>query len=84
MVMPGFIRTNVSINAVTGDGTAHGKMDEYQEGGLDPADCAAKVVQAVQDGREQVIIAGREKVGIYLKRWFPSLYRKIIRRIKVT
>ena len=84
MVMPGFVRTNVSVNAVTGDGSAHGKMDDYQQQGLDPAECAARIVQAVQDGREQVIIAGREKVGIYLKRWFPSLYRKIIRRIKVT
>ena len=84
MVMPGFIHTNVSINAITADGGQHGKMDDHQAKGLDPAECAAVAVQAVQAGREQVIIAGREKAGIYLKRWFPSLYRKIIRRIKVT
>ena len=84
LVMPGFIRTNISINAITADGGQHGRMDDHQAQGLDPADCAAAVVQAVQAQREQVIIAGREKVGIYLKRWFPALYRKIIRRIKVT
>lgn len=84
MVMPGFVRTNVSINAVTADGSRHGKMDATQERGLAPEVCAAAVVEAVQRRREQVIIAGREKVGIYLKRLFPSLYRKIIRRIRVT
>lgn len=84
MVMPGFIRTNVSINAVTGDGSAHGRMDDYQAAGLPAAVCAERVIRAVQRGREQVIIGGRETAGIYLKRWFPSLYRKVIRRVKVT
>lgn len=84
MVMPGFVRTNVSINAITADGGQHGVMDDYQKNGLDADKCAMTIVEAVQAGREQVIIAGREKVGIYLNRWFPSLYRKVIRRIKVT
>ena len=84
MVMPGFVLTNVSVNAITGDGGQHGKMDDHQIKGLDAGKCAAEILQAVQAGREQVIIAGREKVGIYLKRWFPALYRKVIRRINVT
>lgn len=84
MVMPGFIRTNVSINAITVDGSAHGVMDDHQAAGLDVDVCAGRIVRAVQRGREQVIIGGREVAGIWLKRFFPSLYRKVIRRIKVT
>ncbi|WP_111656674.1 SDR family oxidoreductase [Isoalcanivorax indicus] len=84
MVMPGFIRTNVSINAITADGSAHGVMDDHQAAGLDVDVCAGRIVRAVQRGREQVIIGGREVAGIWLKRFFPSLYRKVIRRIKVT
>lgn len=84
MVMPGFIRTNVSINAITADGSAHGAMDDHQAAGLDVDVCAGRIVRAVQRGREQVIIGGREVAGIWLKRFFPSLYRKVIRRIKVT
>ena len=84
MVMPGFIRTRVSINAVTGDGSAHGKMDEYQQKGMSAGLCAERIIEAMQRDREQVIIAGREGAGIYLKRWLPWLYRKIIRRVKVT
>ncbi|MCH8542989.1 MAG: SDR family oxidoreductase [Alcanivorax sp.] len=84
MVMPGFIRTNVSINAITADGSAHGVMDDHQAAGLDVDVCAGRILRAVQRGREQVIIGGREVAGIWLKRLFPSLYRKVIRRIKVT
>lgn len=84
MVMPGFVRTRVSINALTADGSTHGKMDEYQAKGMSAALCAERIVQAMQQGKDEVIIAGREGWAIYLKRWFPWLYRQIIRRVKVT
>ncbi|MCK0536276.1 SDR family oxidoreductase [Alcanivorax quisquiliarum] len=84
MVMPGFIRTEVSVNAITADGGQHGQMDDYQQQGMAPEQCAQRIIRAVQRGREQVIIGGRETAGIYLKRWFPSLYRQVIRRVRVT
>lgn len=84
MVMPGFVRTQVSINALEGDGRAHGQMDDYQAAGMAPAVCAERILQAVQRGNASVIIAGRERAGVYLKRLFPGLYRSVIRRVKVT
>jgi hypothetical protein len=59
-------------------------MDEAQEAGIAPDECAKRMVKAVQQGRDQVIIAGREGAGIYLKRWSPALYRRLIRKMKVT
>lgn len=84
MVMPGFIRTEVSVNALTGDGSRQGTMDESQASGIPAPECAERIIDAVQHGREQVIIARREKAAVYLNRWAPSLYRKLIRRMKVT
>ncbi len=84
LVMPGFIRTNVSLNALTADGSAQGSMDEAQEAGIPPEECAERLGKAVQRGRDQVIIAGREGAGVYLKRWSPALYRRLIRKMKVT
>lgn len=84
LVMPGFIRTQVSINALTGDGSRQGTMDDAQQTAMAPEECAKRLVEAVQRGRDQVIIAGREGAGIYLKRWAPSLYRRLIRKMKVT
>ena len=59
-------------------------MDEAQEAGIPPEECAERLVKAVQRGRDQVIIAGREGAGVYLKRWSPALYRRLIRKMKVT
>jgi short-subunit dehydrogenase len=84
MVLPGFIRTQISVNAITADGSAHGKMDQLQAQGMPAEECAERIIYALQRNRAQAIIAGREGLAIYLKRWFPSLYRFIIRRIKVT
>ena len=73
-----------SVNALTADGSAQGRMDDLQANGMDPALCARRLVEAVQRGRDQVIIAGREGAGLYLKRWSPALYRRVIRKVKVT
>lgn len=84
LVMPGFVRTQVSVNALTADGSAQGTMDDAQQSAMPAEECAERLLKAVQRGRDQVIIAGREKAGIYLKRWSPALYRRLIRNMKVT
>ncbi len=60
LVLPGFIRTRLSYNALVGDGREQGTLDDAQANGMDPALCARRLVEAVQRGRDQVIIAGRE------------------------
>lgn len=84
LVLPGFVKTQVSVNALEGDGSPHNQMDDLQESGMDPMVCAKRIAKAMQAKRAQVIIAGRERAGIYLKRWCPALYRAVIRRVKVT
>lgn len=84
LVMPGFINTRLTYHALLGDGSEQDSLDPAQANGMDPAECARRLVEAVQHGRDQVIIAGREGWGVYLKRWAPPLYRRIIRKIKVT
>lgn len=84
LAMPGFIRTELPMHALTGDGASQGRMDAAQEAGMAPGLCARRLVRAVQREREQVIIAGRERAGLYLHRWCPALFRKLIRRVQVT
>ena len=85
IVCPGYIRTNVSINALTADGSAQNSMDEATANGLDPNFLAKKIIDAVMKKKEEVIIAGKkEKLGIYLKRFFPSLLTKVMSKAKVT
>jgi dehydrogenase/reductase SDR family protein 7B len=41
---PGKIKTNVSVNAVTADGSTHGVMDRSQGEGMPSADCARALI----------------------------------------
>ena len=41
---PGYIQTNLSLNAVRGDGSSYGKMDETTKQGYSPQYVAAQVL----------------------------------------
>ncbi|MEX0686833.1 MAG: SDR family oxidoreductase [Balneolales bacterium] len=82
IVCPGFVKTNVSINALTSDGTPHNKMDRGQDRGMSAEACAKKIMKAVDREREEITIGGLEIAGVYLKRWFPGVVSKVIKRIK--
>lgn len=79
LVCPGYIRTPISLHALSASGEAHGRMDANQEKGMAPAEFARQLLQAVSRQREEVYIGGFETYGIYLKRFFPSLLSRIIR-----
>lgn len=85
IILPGYVRTKISYNALMGDGTAQNKMDDAQDQGLSPEQCAKKIMVAIEKDKEEVYIGGfREVAGIYVKRFFPGLFSKIIRKAAVT
>ncbi len=84
LVCPGFVATNVSLNALTGSGKQLGKMDEATANGISAQFCAQKIIEAVRAGKEEVVIGGvKEKFAVWLKRHFPTLFSKLIRSMKV-
>jgi dehydrogenase/reductase SDR family member 7B len=82
LVCPGKIKTNISINAVTGDGGKHNKMDDSTEQGLSAEECADQILRAIKNNKEEVFIGGKELRAIWLKRIFPGLFSKMIRKQK--
>ncbi|QSE99271.1 SDR family oxidoreductase [Fulvivirga lutea] len=83
MVCPGFVKTNVSVNALTEDGSTLNEMDSAQANGM-PADIfAKKMIRAIEKNKAEVNIGGKEVYGVYLKRFFPALFNKVVRRAKV-
>lgn len=83
MICPGFIRTQVSINALTADGSPLGEMDEAQDKGMSPDACASEMFDAILSKKEEVYIGGKETLAVYLKRFFPGIFSKILRKAKV-
>jgi short-subunit dehydrogenase len=85
IICPGYVKTNVSVNALEGSGNAHNKMDDVQAKGLDPMDVAMKIQRAIEMNQEEVVIGGfQEHMGALLKRFFPSFLSWKLRSAKVT
>ena len=85
LVCPGFVTTNVSKNALTGDGTPQETMDKATANGIHPDRFAKLMLKAIQAEKEEVYIAGaKEKLGVYVKRFYPKLLSKMIRKLSVT
>lgn len=82
IVCPGKIRTNISVNAVTGDGSKHSKMDESTDKGLSPEACAQQIITGIKKNKEELFIGGSDLRAVWLKRFFPGLFSKIIRKQK--
>lgn len=84
IICPGFIKTNVTINALTADGTKQNSMDDAQANGMPADQCALEIIKAIQAEKEEVYVGGKEKYAVLLKRFLPSLFSKIVRKAKVT
>jgi dehydrogenase/reductase SDR family protein 7B len=85
LVCPGFVQTNVSLNALTGDGSPQNKMDAATNNGLTSEDFVIQLLKAVKNEKQEVYIGGfKEKLGVYTKRFFPKLLSVMIRKMAVT
>jgi dehydrogenase/reductase SDR family member 7B len=84
LVCPGFVRTSISENALTGSGTAQGSMDDATDQGMAPEVLARKIIHAIEAEREEVYYGGKEVFAVYLKRFFPKYFSKMMRKAKVT
>jgi short-subunit dehydrogenase len=84
LVCPGWVRTNLTLHALTGDGSPLNQMDEATRKGMSPQRFAKKMVRAIEKKKEEVYIGGRrERWAVFLKRHFPLLFSKIVRKAKV-
>ena len=85
LICPGFVSTNISMNALTGDGTSQQKMDTATANGISPERFAKLMAKAIHSKKEEAYIAGfKEKLGVYVKRWFPRVFSIMIRKLSVT
>ncbi len=83
IVCPGYIKTNISLNAMNANGQKHNQMDENQSRGMSPETCAKRILKAIRQQKEEVYMGGKEILGIYLKRFVPRLLSRQIRNYNI-
>ncbi len=85
LLCPGYVQTQVSRNALTGDGSAHDQMDGNTAAGLRPDVFARKALRAIATEQDEAWIGGTKEIfALYLNRFFPRLFRRVIRRVNTT
>ncbi|XP_051855490.1 dehydrogenase/reductase SDR family member 7B isoform X4 [Antechinus flavipes] len=57
VICPGYIQTNLSLNALTADGSKYGVMDKNTASGRSPAEVAQTVLTAVGKKKKEVMVA---------------------------
>jgi dehydrogenase/reductase SDR family protein 7B len=84
LVCPGFIQTNVSINALTGTGSKLGSMDVATANGLTADECARQIISAIKSGKEEIVVAKfKERFAVFAKRFFPGIFSAMIKKMAV-
>ena len=82
IAMPGRVRTNISLNALTRDGTPHGKMDPGQAAGIPAERCAKKYLDAIFKRKREVLIGGKELTMVHIRRFLPAVFYRMARKIR--
>lgn len=82
IVYPGKINTEISKSALNEKGEAHGVMDHNQETGMPVEKCVAKMLKAVKSQKKSILIGNKEIWAVYIKRYFPKLFWRIIKKQK--
>jgi len=77
-ITPGFIRTNISVHALSGDGTEFGAVDEEIAEGMDVTRCAEVIMDGLRKGKPEIAVGeGMEMKALWLKRLFPTRVFKL-------
>lgn len=75
VVSPGYLKTNLSLNAISSDGQPYGKMDETQNAGLAPEFAASRIVDAMLAEESELLLADfKSRFAVLLRAISPDLY----------
>ena len=85
VVTPGSVQTNISVNALEGDGKKHNVTDPMIANGLPVEECVARIIKGIKNETPELLIANRrEKMAVYARRFYPTLLFKMMTKLQAT
>jgi short-subunit dehydrogenase len=73
-ITPGFIKTAISENSLTADGSRYAVMDDDIKTGMDVTKAAKLMVRGLAKGRKEIVVSQLpERAGLWIKRICPGL-----------
>lgn len=83
LLCPGFVQTNVTINALTGDGSTLGHDDPATKNGLEVTAFCRKAIKALDQKAWETYFGRKEKLGVYVKRISQKALHALVIRSSV-
>ena len=79
LALPGFINTAITVNALTGNGRRFGKRMLVHLQGMEPDECARRILKGVVARKEEFLVGGVEILTVWLLRISRRLVAALIR-----
>ena len=77
LVCPGYVKTELSMNALTGSGSKYATMDATTASGMEPSALAADILQAVASNTKEITKADlKTRAAIWLRTLAPEFVAK--------
>lgn len=84
MVCPGPIKTSITQNSLTADGSSFGKMGDLHTGAMDADEMVQRIWSGIKSKKEEIYISSpKERFALLVKRLSPRLLNKILKKSKV-
>jgi dehydrogenase/reductase SDR family member 7B len=84
VIIPGRVRTSISIHALDASGKEHGRLDEGQAKGLSPEKAAKIIIRGMMRNKREIMVGKGELLLLHIRKYCPWLFFRIADRIKST
>lgn len=85
VVTPGSVQTDISKNALEGDGKKHNVTDPMIANGIPVDVCVKKIMKGIKNEIPELMIAPRrERMAVYARRFYPALLFKMMTKLQAT
>jgi dehydrogenase/reductase SDR family member 7B len=84
VIIPGRVRTSISMHALNAEGKEHGKLDDGQAKGITPEKAALTIIRGMLKNKREILVGKGELMMLHIRRYFPWLFFRIADKIKST
>ena len=82
VIIPGRVRTSISVHALNAEGNEHGKLDEGQAKGILPRKAAEIIIRGMVSNKREILVGKNELLLLHIRRYCPWLFFRIADKIK--
>ena len=84
VIIPGRVRTAISVHALTAEGKEHGRLDDGQAKGITAEKAALQIMRGIRKNKREILVGSSELIMLHIRRYMPWLFFRIADKIKST